>query len=414
MEDMKLSSLEGVGPVTTRKLSDAGIHNVMDLIVRGPVEISEITGMEKDTAEKIVNKARQHLVDGGKLAGDFVSASEIYDNRQKIGRITTGTDCLDSLFGGGLETQALTEVYGEFGCGKTQFAHTMSVMVQRSKEEGGLEGGVLYIDTENTFRPERIVSIAKAHNMDPLQVLQNITVARAHSSSHQTLILESSGPVIEANNIKLIVADSAVGLFRSEYLGRGTLSNRQQKINHFVHLLSRYAEIYNCAAIATNQVMASPDVFFGDPTRPVGGNVVAHTSTYRIYFKKAGKKRIARMVDSPHHPEEEVLFALGEAGVMDLEDAEAAAKTRKTKSATTAAAATTTAAVAKPEDAEPADPKAPSPAAASKAKAAPARKAKSAKTADDATPATESATDAPEAADLDEEIDLTDAELSDE
>ena len=420
MEDMKLSSLEGVGPVTTRKLSDAGIHNVMDLIVRGPVEISEITGMEKDTAEKIVNKARQHLVDGGKLAGDFVSASEIYDNRQKIGRITTGTDCLDSLFGGGLETQALTEVYGEFGCGKTQFAHTMSVMVQRSKEEGGLEGGVLYIDTENTFRPERIVSIAQAHNMDPLQVLQNITVARAHSSSHQTLILESAGPVIEANNIKLIVADSAIGLFRSEYLGRGTLSNRQQKINHFVHLLSRYAEIYNCAAIATNQVMASPDVFFGDPTRPIGGNVVAHTSTYRIYFKKAGKKRIARMVDSPHHPEEEVLFALGEAGVMDLEDAEAAAKTRKTKSATTAAAATTTttttAAVAKPEDVAPADPKAPSPAAAAatKAKAAPARKAKSAKTADDATPAAESATDVPEAADLDEEMDLTDVELSDE
>ena len=413
MEDMKLSSLEGVGPVTTRKLSDAGIHNVMDLIVRGPVEIAEITGMEKDTAEKIVNKARQHLVDGGKLAGDFVSASEIYDNRQKIGRITTGTDCLDSLFGGGLETQALTEVYGEFGCGKTQFAHTMSVMVQKSKEEGGLEGGVLYIDTENTFRPERIVSIAKAHGMDPLQVLQNITVARAHSSSHQTLILESAGPVIEANNIKLIVADSAVGLFRSEYLGRGTLSNRQQKINHFVHLLSRYAEIYNCAAIATNQVMASPDVFFGDPTRPIGGNVVAHTSTYRIYFKKAGKKRIARMVDSPHHPEEEVLFALGEAGVIDIENAESATKTRKTKSASAAAATAAAAAtVAKPEDAAPADPKASSPAA--KAKAAPARKAKSAKTADDAAPAAESATDVPEAADLDEEIDLTDVELSDE
>lgn len=409
MEDMKLSSLEGVGPVTTRKLSDAGIHNVMDLIVRGPVEIAEITGMEKDTAEKIVNKARQHLVDGGKLAGDFVSASEIYDNRQKIGRITTGTDCLDSLFGGGVETQALTEVYGEFGCGKTQFAHTMSVMVQKSKEEGGLEGGVLYIDTENTFRPERIVSIAKAHNMDPMQALQNITVARAHSSSHQTLILEGSGPVIEANNIKLIVADSAVGLFRSEYLGRGTLSNRQQKINHFVHLLSRYAEIYNCAAIATNQVMASPDVFFGDPTRPIGGNVVAHTSTYRIYFKKSGKKRIARMVDSPHHPEEEVLFALGEAGVIDLESADAAAKTRKTKSAAAAA----TAAVAKPEDATPADPKASAP-AASKAKAAPARKAKSAKTADDAIPAAESVTDVPDAADLDEEIDLTDVELSDE
>ncbi|MCV0431098.1 DNA repair and recombination protein RadA [Nitrosopumilus sp.] len=334
VEDLRLDSLEGVGPVTTRKLSDAGVHNVMDLIVRGPVEIAEITGMEKDTAEKIVNKARQHLVEGGLIAKDFVSASEIYKYRQSIGKITTGTNCLDTLFDGGLETQALTEVYGEFGCGKTQFAHTMSVMVQKSKEEGGLEGSVLYIDTENTFRPERIVAIAQAHEMDPEKVLDNIIVARAYNSAHQVLILEEAGPVIEENNVKLIVADSAVGLFRAEYLGRGTLSVRQQKLNHFVHLLSRIAETYNCAAIATNQVMASPDVFFGDPTRPIGGNVVAHTSTYRIYFKKSGKKRIARMVDSPHHPEEEVIFALGEAGIMDPEEAE-----KKTKKTTKKAAA---------------------------------------------------------------------------
>ncbi len=320
VEDLRLDSLEGVGPVTTRKLSDAGVHNVMDLIVRGPVEIAAITGMEKDTAEKIVEKARQHLVEGGIIASHFTRATEIYKHRQNIGKITTGTNCLDTLFDGGLETQALTEVYGEFGCGKTQFAHTMSVMVQKSKEEGGLDGSVLYIDTENTFRPERIVSIAKAHDMDPEKVLDRIIVARAYNSSHQILILEESGPVIEENNVKLIVADSAVGLFRAEYLGRGTLAVRQQKLNHFVHLLSRIAETYNCAALATNQVMASPDVFFGDPTRPIGGNVVAHTSTYRIYFKKSGKKRIARMVDSPHHPEEEVIFALGEAGVIDPED----------------------------------------------------------------------------------------------
>ena len=327
--DLRLDSLEGVGPVTTRKMSDAGIHNIMDLIVRGPVEIAEITGMEKDTAAKIVNKARQHLVEGGLLSKDFVSASEIYKRRQNIGKITTGTNCLDTLFDGGVETQALTEVYGEFGCGKTQFAHTLSVMVQKPKEEGGLDGSVLYIDTENTFRPERIVDIAKAHGMDPDKVLDRIIVARAYNSAHQTLILEESGAVIEENNVKLLVVDSAVGLFRAEYLGRGTLAVRQQKLNHFVHLLVRIAETYDCAALATNQVMSSPDVFFGDPTRPVGGNVVAHTSTYRIYFKKSGKKRIARMVDSPHHPEQEVLFALGEAGVMDPEEAEKKTKTIK-------------------------------------------------------------------------------------
>ncbi len=320
MEDLRLDSLEGVGPVTTRKLTDAGIHNIMDLIVRGPVEIAEITGMDKETAEKIAHKARKQLVEEGLIAKDFESATDIYKRRQDIGKITTGTNSLDTLFDGGVETQALTEVYGEFGCGKTQFCHTMCITVQKPKEEGGLEGGVLYIDTENTFRPERIVTIAKANEMDPEKVLENIIVARAYNSAHQTLILEEAGPVIEENNIKLIIVDSAVGLFRAEYLGRGTLAARQQKLNHFLHLLVRIAEIYNIAAIATNQVMASPDVFFGDPTRPVGGNIFAHTSTYRIYFKKSGKKRIARMVDSPHHPETDVIFALGEAGVVDPDE----------------------------------------------------------------------------------------------
>jgi len=319
-EDLRLDTLEGVGPVTTKKLGDAGIHNIMDLIVRGPVEIADLTGMDRDTAAKIVDKSRQQLVEQGLIAQDFVSATEIYKRRQDIGKISTGTECLDNLFDGGLETQALTEVYGEFGCGKTQFCHTMCVHVQKPKEEGGLDGRVLYIDTENTFRPERIVSIAKANGMDPEKVLDNIIVARAYNSSHQILILEESGKVIRENNIKLLVVDSAVGLFRAEYLGRGTLAGRQQKLNHFVHLLVRIAETYNCVALATNQVMASPDVFFGDPTRPIGGNVVAHTSTYRIYFKKSGKKRIARMVDSPHHPEQEVIFALSEAGVVDPDD----------------------------------------------------------------------------------------------
>ena len=320
MDELRLDSLEGVGPVTTKKLTDAGIHNIMDLVVRGPVEVAEITGMDKETAEKIVNKARQQLVEEGLIAKDFVSATEIYKRRQDIGKISTGTNCLDLLFDGGVETQALTEVYGEFGSGKTQFCHTMCVNVQKPKEQGGQDGGVLYIDTENTFRPERIVSIAKANGMDPEKVLDKIIVARAYNSAHQILILEEAGPIIQENNIKLIIADSAAGLFRAEYLGRGTLSERQQRLNKFVHLLVRTAETYNCAAIATNQVMSSPDVFFGDPTRPIGGNIIAHTSTYRVYFKKSGKKRIARMVDSPHHPEQEVIFILTEAGISDPEE----------------------------------------------------------------------------------------------
>src|SRR5207245_1174467 len=171
-----------------------------------------------------------------------------------------------------------------------------------------MNSGVLYIDNENTFRTERIVSMAKAKGLDPEKVLDRIIVAKAYNSAHKELILQEAGPVIEENKIKLLVVDSAVGLFRAEFLGRGTLSVRQQRLNKFMHLLTRTAEAYNIAAIATNQVQSSPDTFFGDPTRPIGGNVVAHSSTYRVYFKKSGKKRIARMVDSPHHPEQEVCF----------------------------------------------------------------------------------------------------------
>ena len=320
LDDLRLESLEGVGPVTSKKLSDAGVHNILDLVVRGPVDVSEITGMDIDTAVNIVNKARKQLIEDGKLEKEFVTATEIYKRRQDIGKISTGTNALDTLFDGGIETQAVTEVYGEFGSGKTQLCHTMCVNVQKPKEEGGLDGGVLYIDTENTFRPERIVSIAKAKGLDPEKVLERIIVAKAYNSAHQELILQEAGPVIEENKIKLIVVDSAVGLFRAEFLGRGTLSVRQQRLNKFMHLLTRTSEVYNIAALATNQVQSSPDTFFGDPTRPIGGNVVAHSSTYRVYFKKSGKKRIARMVDSPHHPEQEVLFTVTEAGVADPEE----------------------------------------------------------------------------------------------
>jgi len=316
-----LSDLEGVGPITKKKLEDSGIHNLMDLIVRGPVELGEISSMTSETCEKIVTTARRQLAENGTITKDFTTAAEIYKRRQKIGKITTSTEALDKLLGGGIETQAITEIYGEFGSGKTQFCHTMCVTVQKSKEEGGLDGGVLYIDTEGTFRPERVVTIAKAHNMDPNKVLDKIIVARAYNSAHQVLILEEAGKTIQEENIKLIVSDSITGLFRAEYLGRGTLATRQQKLGRYIRLISRIAETYNCAVIATNQVSSSPDSFFGDPIRPIGGNVLGHASTYRIYFRKGGKnKRVAKIVDSPHHPLSEAVFELGEKGVQDTED----------------------------------------------------------------------------------------------
>ena len=202
----------------------------------------------------------------------------------------------------------------------SQICHTLCVMAQQAKGEGGLDAGAVYIDTEGTFRPERIQEIAESRGMDSEKVLSRITVARAYNSAHQELIVKDLGRIIEPNKIKLVVLDSAVAHYRAEFLGRGTLAERQQRLNRFMHQLLRIAEIYNIAVVVTNQVQAAPDSFFGDPTRPTGGHVVAHTSTYRIYLRKAAKNRIARMVDSPYHPERDTVFVLNEKGIDDPEE----------------------------------------------------------------------------------------------
>ena len=199
----------------------------------------------------------------------------------------------------------------------SQICHTLCVMVQKSQGEGGLDAGAVYVDTEGTFRPERIQEIAESRDMDSEKVLSRITVARAYNSAHQELIVKELGRIIEPNKVKLVILDSAVAHYRAEFLGRGTLAERQQRLNRFMHQLLRIAEIYNIAVVVTNQVQAAPDSFFGDPTRPTGGHVVAHTSTYRIYLRKAAKNRIARMVDSPYHPERDTVFILNEKGVDD-------------------------------------------------------------------------------------------------
>jgi DNA repair protein RadA len=313
-----LGNIEEIGPATEKRLKEAGFRSIRDLLVRGPVDVAEATGMEMDESVEICNKARMVLEELGVIDKSFVTATSLYSKRRE--RVSTGSKSFDDLLGGGLETKAVTEVYGEFGTGKTQLCHTLCVMVQQDAQAGGLAGKAIYIDTESTFRPERIVSIAKARGFDSQKALENVIVAKAYNSAHQELIIEEAGSFIEDNNVKLVIVDSAVAHYRAEFLGRATLSDRQQRLNKFMHILVRIAEAYEVAVLVTNQIQASPDAYFGDTARPTGGNVVAHTSTYRIYLKRSGKNRIARMVDSPYHAEREILFTLTERGISDVNE----------------------------------------------------------------------------------------------
>lgn len=308
-----LEEIPGVGPAIAKKLYEAGYRTPEAVAVATPKEIAIAAEIGESTAAKIIEAARE-LVNIG-----FISAEEFLEQRKKISQITTGCKNLDELLGGGIETRGITELFGEFRTGKTQICHQLSVTVQLPVESGGLDGEAVYIDTEGTFRPERLIQIAKRFNLDQKKVLQRVIYARAYNSDHQLYLAQSVEDLInEGKNIKLIVVDSIVGHFRSEYIGRGLLAERQQKLNKHLHTLLRLAELYNLAVVVTNQVMAKPDAFFGDPTQPVGGHIVAHNCTTRIYLRKGkGNQRIARVVDSPFLPEQETVFLITEEGVVD-------------------------------------------------------------------------------------------------
>ena len=308
----ELEDLPGVGEVTAEKLRQSGFGEFSAIAAALPHELAEVAGISVESAKKAIEAAKS-TVDIG-----FETAEDVYERRKSIIRIKTSSTALDDLLGGGIETMAITEMYGRFSSGKSQLGFQLAVNVQRPVDQGGLAGGVLFVDTEATFRPERIVQIAEAQGMDPQAVLKNIQVARAENSDHQIILVERCEEVIEKHNIKLVIVDSLTSHFRSDYLGRGALSERQQKLNKHVHDLQRMAEKYNLAVYVTNQVMDNPGILFGDPTTPIGGHVLAHMSTYRLYVRKSKEdKRIARLVDSPNMPEGEAVFKVTPKGVTD-------------------------------------------------------------------------------------------------
>lgn len=307
-----IEDLPGVGPAAADKLVEAGYKDMMSVAAASAGELKDAIGMGEASAKKIIMAAQDAMEMG------FESGTDVMKRREQIGKLTTGSSEFDNLLGGGIESQAITEFYGKFAAGKTQITHQLSVTVQLPKEKGGLDGKALYIDTENTFRPERIIQMANGLELDPTEVLENIRVGKAYNSDHQMLLAEKAEKIIEEENIKLVVVDSLMGLFRAEYVGRGTLADRQQKLNRHLAVLGKTANTHNLPVVVTNQVMAQPGLLFGDPTAPVGGHILGHKSTFRIYLRKGkGEKRVAKLVDSPHLPDAECIFSISEIGVRD-------------------------------------------------------------------------------------------------
>ena len=313
-KEPEIIDLPGIGPAVASKLESAGVFDMMSLAVMSPAGLSDAAGVSSAIARKAIQAAR-NILDLG-----FSDGMEFAKKRANVFYITTGSKSFNDLLGGrGVESRAITEAFGAYGSGKTQLGLSLAVNVQLPFEQGGCSGKAVYIDTEGTFRPERIREIAEGLDANSEMVLKNILVARAFNSDHQMLLLEKVGDLIKAGEpIKLVVIDSLTAHFRAEFAGRGQLADRQQKLNRYMHDLMKLAEIHNLAVYVTNQVMANPAQMFGDPTTAIGGNIVGHASTYRLYLRRAKQgSRVAKLIDSPSLPDGEAVYYVTQHGIKD-------------------------------------------------------------------------------------------------
>lgn len=309
----------GVGLPDIMRLKQSGLCTMKSLYMVTKKNLCKIKGMSEIKAEKLKEIASKSL------SIDFQTASEFSEKRKVVEKITTGSSEFDRILGGGINTMSITEVFGEFRTGKTQLCSTLCVSAQLDVESGGAAGKVAFIDTEGTFRPERLREIALRFSLDPDQVLDNVIFARAFNSEHQNELLTLlSSKFAEDKTYKLLIIDSVISLFRTDFTGRGELGERQQKLNQFLQKTMKLAEEFNIAVLITNQMMSDPGstmTFVSDPKKPVGGHIMAHASTTRIYLRKGREDmRVAKIYDSPDVPEAEASFVITGGGIDDIKE----------------------------------------------------------------------------------------------
>ncbi len=335
-----LEDLPGVGPATADKLREHGYDTYQSIAVASPGELSNTADVGESSAHDIIQGAREAADIGG-----FETGADVLERREQIGKLEWLVPEVDEMLGGGVETQSITEVYGEFGAGKSQVTHQLAVNVQLPSEIGGLAGRCIFVDSEDTFRPERIDEMVRGlpdeaieAAMDDREIeggvddeealealvesfLDKIHVAKAFNSNHQILLAEKAQELAgeyedDDYPVRLVCVDSLTAHFRAEYVGRGELAERQQKLNKHLHDIDRVGNLYNAAVVVTNQVQSNPDAFFGDPTKPIGGNILGHKSTFRLYLRKSkGDKRIVKLVDAPNLPDGESVMRVQGVGL---------------------------------------------------------------------------------------------------
>ncbi len=304
--------LKGIDKEILQKIEESEL-TLENIAVSTVTELIDMIKISEKDAKKLLSAAQNEL------GIQPVTALQFLESERKRGKITTSSTEFDGILGGGIWTQELTEVAGGFGSGKTQLCFQLCINVQLPFDEGGLDGTAFFIDTERTFSPKRIIEMATSRGLDVESILENIYISSAVNTHHLFSIVDSLAETIQEKNVKLLIVDSFASHFRSEYIGKERLVERQQKIMQIAEELVALAVKYDLAVLVTNQIIANVEEFlFGSPEEPALGFAWAHRPQQRIFVRKSrGSSRIARLFDSSRMPEREALFYVTESGLTD-------------------------------------------------------------------------------------------------
>jgi DNA repair protein RAD51 len=305
----------GINASDITKLRDAGFNSIEAITYSTKKTLVPIKGLSEIKVDKIIDACSKICQMG------FAPSNIFLEKRKNLVFLTTGSSELDKLLGGGIESDSITELFGEFRTGKTQICHTLCVTCQLPRENGGGAGKALYIDTEGTFRPEKLKPIAERFGLDPDEVVSNVLYARAYNSDHQNKLLLQACALMSESKFALLIVDSATNLYRTDYSGRGELSARQMSLAKFLRNLQKIADEHQVAVVITNQVVASVDGSSfggGNDKKPIGGHIMAHAAQTRLSLRKGLKdNRICKIYDSPCLPEAEATYCITNSGIDD-------------------------------------------------------------------------------------------------
>jgi DNA repair protein RadA len=219
--------------------------------------------------------------EAGKGGLRSLTIAEALEVARSLGRLSTGSGGLDALSAGGYEEGKITEVFGASNSGKTQLGIQATVMASARGWKS------VYVDTESTFRPERVEQMAESRGIQAKAALDSVYSLRADDVAAQSQVLERMAEDPRVSPAKLVVVDTVTKNFTLEFPGREKTGRRQGALGAYLNRIAIDAYLHRRVVLLTNRV-ASITVSGTSKDVSVGGLTLERFVSKSIRLRREG------------------------------------------------------------------------------------------------------------------------------